>query len=200
MPTLHHVAVAVRDVEAAARAYSDLGLPIGEAKEWETENTREIYVNTAPVRMLLMQPRSATGPIAKHVARRGPGFHHLGFVATDVRSILKTLTAWYICPSTFRNLEGQGPAWIIRPDAGLLVELQGVDEIRKLAGPDVFRHVTIDLPDVDVGRRLFKAMGVADDPHLQFRGGVRGVHHVELQVDGRRVQFAAAGLPGFPDE
>ncbi|MBI3723082.1 VOC family protein [bacterium] len=125
MLALDHVALVLPDIDAAARRFVDLGIAVGPAEEFEPENTREIYVEATPVKLLLVQARSSSGPIGRHVARRGHGFHHIGFVTTDVRSILRGLRAWLICPSTLRNLERRGPAWIARPDANLLVELPG---------------------------------------------------------------------------
>lgn len=191
MIRLDHAAIAVPDVEAAARRFVDLGLPVGEVSEFETEDTREIYVEIAPVRVLLLQPRGKSGPIGRHVARRGWGWHHLGFQVDDLRRILSSLRHWCVCPSTFRNLESGGPAWLVRPEERLLFELQP-GEGRPPGGPAVFRQAVIDLPALPLGQKLFTAIGIEADVPILLRRGEGGLCRIDLEVAGKRVELPSS--------
>jgi hypothetical protein len=122
-----------------------------------------------------MQPRSDAGPIARHVAKRGYGFHHLGFQTTDARAILQSAEGWEICPSTSRNLARGGPAWILRRDLGLLLELCPVGRLQVPEGPDVFRQVCIE----------GAVPLLANLPQVRLAPGNRGVTDVKLEVNGR---------------
>ena len=91
MLILDHIALIVDDLDSRARTLADLGLPLGIVEDHEGENTREVYVDTGPVSILLVQPRSTSGPIARHVERRGRGFHHLAFRTREAASVLESL-------------------------------------------------------------------------------------------------------------
>lgn len=166
---LDHVALVLADIEPVRRALTDAGLPVAPVEEFAGENTRESYVEIAPARVLLTQPRSNRGPIAKHLERRGPGFHHVAFQTTDVRAALARL-GWEACPSTERSLTRGGPAWVLRRAGGVLVELMPVAALQPPDGPAAFRRVVIEGPwPIAV-------------PLVESRTGSGGVAHVELSV------------------
>jgi|GEM_PF-4033811 len=191
MIRLDHVACVVRDLQPSVRHFRDLGLPVGEAREFESEDTREVYVEIAPVRLLLMQPRGASGPIARYVARRGWGFHHLGFSVPDVRPLLASLRYWLVCPSTYRNLERGGPAWIVRPDEKVLVEIQSSSDEPPPA-PDVFRHAVVEVSSLAMGQRLFSALGIEANVPLLLKRGEGGLCRVDLDVGGTKIEYGGA--------
>jgi catechol 2,3-dioxygenase-like lactoylglutathione lyase family enzyme len=193
---LDHIALIVQDLDSCAAA---LGLPLGKVEEHDTENTREVYAEISPVSVLLVQPRSSSGPIARHVQRRGPGFHHIAFRTRDAGSILENLRGWYICPSTFRNLKRKGPAWLVRPDLGLLLEIVSVDQDIIPTGHDVFRRICIEVPNVERCRGLLQGIGAFDEKFMLLRPGDGRIRHVELDVGGRRVLLDMSGTLSFPD-
>jgi hypothetical protein len=146
-------------------ALVDAGLPVAPVEEFDGEDTRESYVEIAPARVLLVQPRSNRGPIA----RRVPGFHHVALQTTDVRAAIARF-AWEVLPSTERSLARGGPAWILRRAGGVLVELMPVAALKPPEGPTAFRSVVIE------GDWPVPVAGVDSRP------GTRGVTHVELAV------------------
>lgn len=198
MLTLDHVALAVENLDAVLSRFGDLGLPLGRPEEHETENTREVYVEISPVSILLMQPRSASGPIARHLQRRGAGFHHLGFRTPDATPLLDGLKGWYVCPSTIRNLKRRGPAWLVRPDMGLLLEIVSVDRDIVPTGPDVFRRFCVEAPSVERCRSLLEGIGAFDEKKVSLRQGGGRIRHVELEVGGRRFVLDASGAITSP--
>lgn len=78
-----HIGVAVTDLEEAVRFYRDvLGL---EPSAAETADGAEIVsISFGDVDVELLAPRKADSPIAKFLATRGPGIHHLCYRVPDL--------------------------------------------------------------------------------------------------------------------
>lgn len=91
---LHHVAIAVRSLEATAPFYTDvLGMqPVG-APEFVADQKVNVQVLLAgDQRIELVEPVGDDSPIAKFVAKR-EGLHHLAYQVTDVAAVLADLAA-----------------------------------------------------------------------------------------------------------
>lgn len=91
---LDHVGIAVADL-AAADAYAALGWRAAGADE-------DVPGQRARVRMLrggpgpsleLLAPLGDDGPVARFLARRGPGLHHVAFAVPDLEAALARLAA-----------------------------------------------------------------------------------------------------------
>ena len=88
-----HIAVAVPDVEAAAKTYELLGLSLSGR---ETVPGRKVTVGFIPVgetNIELVQPTSPDSPIAKFLEQRGPGLQHICFEVDDAQAEFDRLTA-----------------------------------------------------------------------------------------------------------
>lgn len=159
---LDHVALAVPNLEEALKAYQALGFECGDVGEFPSENTREVYIETRPVRVLLQQPLSEQGPIARHLARRKPGLHHLGVVVADLAAYLDGLagSSWYFTSSSFKLIRLIGTAWLVRPDAGLLVHVSQAREDEPGPAPTVER-VVLASKDREQTKKLIAALGIA---------------------------------------
>jgi methylmalonyl-CoA epimerase len=82
---LHHVGVAVRDLAAAARFYREaLGLRPGVPERLEGDGVAVLFVAAGAVLLELLQPLDRDGPVARFIARRGEGLHHVAFAVPDV--------------------------------------------------------------------------------------------------------------------
>ena len=82
---LDHVAIAVDDVEAAAREYAEaLGTGPPEFETVESEGVRIAVLRLENCRVELMQPVGDSSPIAKFLERRGPGLHHVALETPDI--------------------------------------------------------------------------------------------------------------------
>src|SRR5512136_2184518 len=89
---LSHIAVAVPNVDEAAKAYKLLGLSMGGK---ETVPGRKVTVGFIPVgetRIELVQPTSPDSPIAKFLEQRGPGLQHICLEVDDIDAEFKRLT------------------------------------------------------------------------------------------------------------
>lgn len=83
---LDHVAVAVSNMDAAVKIYSDLGLVFDSHRE--VVKDQAVTTAFAPIDQLahieLLEPYGESGPIHTHIEKRGPGLHHLCFRVSDI--------------------------------------------------------------------------------------------------------------------
>lgn len=86
---LHHIGIAVQDLEAAVRFYrATLGLQPGVPERVERDAVVVLFVPAGPVLLELLHPLDRHGPLARFMARRGAGLHHLAFAVPDVAAAL----------------------------------------------------------------------------------------------------------------
>ncbi len=86
---LHHVGIAVRDLAAAARVYREVfGLQPGVPERVERDAVAVLLVPAGGVLLELLQPLDEDGPVARFLARRGAGVHHVAFAVPDVAAAL----------------------------------------------------------------------------------------------------------------
>jgi methylmalonyl-CoA/ethylmalonyl-CoA epimerase len=81
---LDHVAVAVRDTEAALRHFRDhLGLAVRSSEELARPHVRLTYLDAGNAYVQLVEPLDGDSDLARHVAEHGEGLHHLCFGVDD---------------------------------------------------------------------------------------------------------------------
>ncbi|HZV51401.1 MAG TPA: methylmalonyl-CoA epimerase [Candidatus Dormibacteraeota bacterium] len=91
---LSHLGVAVEDLEAAIELYGRvLGLPL--ARRWvaEADGIEVASFRAGDLEIELMRPLDETSPVARFLARRGAGLHHVAFEVEDVGSALERARA-----------------------------------------------------------------------------------------------------------
>ena len=82
---INHVAIAVENVEDAAKAYQD-ALDVKDI-EFETVETEGVKVAIIPMengRIELMQPTKDDSPIKKFLDKKGPGLHHMALETDNI--------------------------------------------------------------------------------------------------------------------
>ena len=85
---LDHIGVAVPSIQESAATFE----PITGAACSTTEELPELDVNVAFVGSIeLIEPRSSDGAIARFLASRGPGIHHIAYRVSDLRATLQDL-------------------------------------------------------------------------------------------------------------
>ncbi|MCC7440360.1 MAG: VOC family protein [Bdellovibrionales bacterium] len=81
MAFLNHIGVAVADMPRVKRLMELLGLPATRSEQVANERVMahffELPLKQAHVELL--EPTSTESAVAKHLAKRGPGIHHLSF-------------------------------------------------------------------------------------------------------------------------
>ncbi|GIW70696.1 MAG: methylmalonyl-CoA epimerase [Planctomycetota bacterium] len=91
---LHHVGIAVRDLEQArARWELALGAAAGPVEQVPEEGVRIAFIEAGQSRIELLEPLDEHGPVARFLARRGEGVHHLAFAVDDLAAALERLKA-----------------------------------------------------------------------------------------------------------
>lgn len=94
---LDHVAIAVAGegaagLDAAATPFRLLGLrPVGPDEEVPTQGVRVRALGAGPTLVELLAPTVPDGPVARFVARRGPGLHHIALRVPDLDAALHDL-------------------------------------------------------------------------------------------------------------
>ena len=82
---LSHVAIAVRDADEIATTFvTALGATRGEEEILDGGTLRVVFVHLGPLTLELLEPRSEAHTVAKFLASRGPGLHHVSFDVEDL--------------------------------------------------------------------------------------------------------------------
>lgn len=91
---LHHVGVVVRDLDAAAAMYGALGFRDGDRFAVPEQLIEAITYHAGPGGyMELIAPTDPAGAIARFMAKRGEGMHHVAFAVDDIAAELADLAA-----------------------------------------------------------------------------------------------------------
>jgi methylmalonyl-CoA/ethylmalonyl-CoA epimerase len=86
-PRIAHIGVAVDDLEAALTFYTEvLGLAPGPRAVADGATIVSLKFGESEVELL--EPRTPDGPIAKFLAKRGPGIHHICYRVPDLDQAL----------------------------------------------------------------------------------------------------------------
>jgi LAO/AO transport system kinase len=126
--SLDHVGVAVSSVGAALAFYRDLlGLAVQGEEEVPQERVRAALLPLGDSRLELLEPTAADSPIARFLAKRGPGLHHIALRLPDLTAALDRLRAAgiHLVTDTIQRGAGGHRYIFIHPAAagGVLVEL-----------------------------------------------------------------------------
>ena len=92
--TLDHIGIAVADLRAALAFYRDaLGLEIEAPEDVASQHVRAHFIPAGGAALELLEATAEDSPIAKYVAKRGPGLHHITLRVDDIRATLAQLKA-----------------------------------------------------------------------------------------------------------
>jgi len=131
-PTLDHIGIAVRSLEAAA-IYRALGLEVDHVETVETQNVKTAFLSVGDANLELLEPTHEDSPIARFIDKRGEGIHHLCFRVKDLEGQLRSLEAQgfrLVNPQPVPGAHGCRVAFL-HPSAagGVLIELsQKIEE------------------------------------------------------------------------
>ena len=125
-PRIAHVGVAVPDLEAALAFYREvLGLRPGEPETADGATIVSLPFGDSDVELLA--PRDDDGPIARFLARRGPGIHHICYRVADLDAALADCRAagYQLIDEVPRTGAGGRRIAFVHPKAtgGILLEL-----------------------------------------------------------------------------
>jgi methylmalonyl-CoA/ethylmalonyl-CoA epimerase len=125
-PVIAHIGIAVESIEDALAFYRDvLGLSPGGPEE--ADGARIVSLPFGGSQVELLEPRIGDGPIAKYLARRGPGIHHICYRVPDLDRALTACRAAGYRLIDERPRQGAGGHRIAfvhpKSTAGILIEL-----------------------------------------------------------------------------
>jgi len=88
---IDHIAVAVHNLDEAAKFYRDfLGLSLGNIEQIEGMDTKVGFLAIGETNIELVQPTKAETGLAKFLAARGPGIHHICLEVDDIEAELRS--------------------------------------------------------------------------------------------------------------
>jgi methylmalonyl-CoA/ethylmalonyl-CoA epimerase len=91
---LAHVAIATAEADAlATRLVEALGATRGAEERLDGGALRVLFVHVGPVTFELLEPQRDDHTVAKFLAKRGPGLHHVSLDVADVAATLERCTA-----------------------------------------------------------------------------------------------------------
>lgn len=91
MFSIDHLGIAVKSLAAAKEIYEKLGLSTSPEEVVEGEQVRLIMVPVGESRLELLEPTSAASAIARFIAKRGEGLHHISLRVPDLKAAVARL-------------------------------------------------------------------------------------------------------------
>jgi methylmalonyl-CoA/ethylmalonyl-CoA epimerase len=89
---INHIAIVVEDIEKALAVYRDtIGLPLEHIAEEPAEQVRVAFLPTTSGEIELIQPTTSDSGVAKFLAKRGEGLHHLCLEVDSVDATMETM-------------------------------------------------------------------------------------------------------------
>jgi methylmalonyl-CoA/ethylmalonyl-CoA epimerase len=128
---VHHVALAVEDLDEAVAVYRRLfDAEIELEGRMEEQGVDAVYLRVGDGRVELVSPLDADTPVGRFLAKRGPGMHHIAFEVDSIEDAIDELTergAVVIDPEPRPGLGGKRVAFV-HPDSldGVLAEVLSV--------------------------------------------------------------------------
>ena len=91
---IDHVAIAVKDLEAAIDYYARaFGATVEHREIVESDGVEEALLKVAESYIQLLTPTRADSPVAKAIEKRGEGLHHVGYRVADAGAALASMVA-----------------------------------------------------------------------------------------------------------
>jgi methylmalonyl-CoA/ethylmalonyl-CoA epimerase len=91
---IDHIAIAVHDLDAAIAYYRDtFGCDVAHRERVERDGVEEALLRVADSYIQLLTPTRDDSPVAKSLATRGEGLHHVGYRVADCAAALALVKA-----------------------------------------------------------------------------------------------------------
>ena len=91
--TMHHVGIAVTSLDEAMAKYRAMGFAVGAPETVAAEGVRLAFVMEGETRLELLESLKPDGVIARFIAKRGEGMHHVAFSVSNIRKAMADLRA-----------------------------------------------------------------------------------------------------------
>ncbi len=91
MHKIDHLGIAVKSVAVAKRFYEQLGLSVSAEETVPEEKVNLVMATVGESRLELLEPTSEDSAIAKFLAQRGGGLHHVALQVPNLASVVARL-------------------------------------------------------------------------------------------------------------
>jgi len=125
---IHHVGIVVQDIEVALKVYRDaLGLELTKVESVPEQAVKIAFLPTGESKIELVEPTADDSGIARYLAKRGEGIHHICLEVEDIKGTLAQMAVqgMKLIDETPRlGVDGQKYAFVNPRSAhGVLIEL-----------------------------------------------------------------------------
>ena len=175
---IHHVGIVVKNLHEAYRFWRDtLGLPLIREAEIADQGVRAALLAAGDSEIELLEPTTADSGVARFLAKRGEGLHHLCFRTPGVDQDLAALRRQSVPLLDVASREGlAGRIAFLHPRAchGVLVELATpVATEAAVESPVRFKRIVIGCRSPQETATTFRALfGL---PEVEVNGGPRAM-------------------------
>lgn len=129
---INHIAIVVENIEESLGFWQDaLGLSMGKIQDVPQEEVQVAFLDVGESHIELVQPTTEDSGIAKYLAKKGQGMHHICLEVEDIALALKQMKSKGIelINETARERDGRKYAFIHpKSTGGVLVELYEVQD------------------------------------------------------------------------
>lgn len=128
MNKIEHIGIAVKDMEAANKVYEQLlGVKHYKTETVESEGVSTSFFRCGESKIELLEATHENSPIAKFIAKRGEGMHHIAFAVDDIRSEMQRLKGEGFIVLNEEPKRGADNKWVVflhpKSSHGVLIEL-----------------------------------------------------------------------------
>ena len=92
MKKIEHIGIAVNSIEQAGKVYEKLlNTLVYKIEEVASENVLTAFLQVGPNKIELLEALNEDSPIARFIAKKGEGIHHIAFEVEDIRAEMARL-------------------------------------------------------------------------------------------------------------
>jgi methylmalonyl-CoA/ethylmalonyl-CoA epimerase len=92
MKKIEHIGIAVKDLEKSNALFKQLlGKAHYKTEEVTSEGVKTSFFKSGPNKIELLEATNSESPIAKFIAKKGEGVHHIAFAVDDIKAEIKRL-------------------------------------------------------------------------------------------------------------
>lgn len=94
MRKIEHLGIAVKSIEESSKLYEALlGRPYYKTEVVESEGVKTMFFEVGESKIELLEASDENSPIAKFIAKKGEGIHHIAYDVEDIESEIERLKA-----------------------------------------------------------------------------------------------------------
>ena len=128
MKKIEHIGIAVYSLEEASMTYEKLlGISAYKQEEVISEGVKTIFFKNGPNKIELLEATNPDSPIAKFIAKKGEGIHHVAFEVEDIVTEIARLKKEGFVVLNEIPKRGADNKWVVflhpKSTNGVLIEL-----------------------------------------------------------------------------